>query len=78
MSDTENDLGGGALFQIAEPDAEGREMLLKAAERFRLSARGYHRVLRVARTIADLEASDTVRMPHIAEALGFRLIAGKN
>ena len=72
------DAEGALLDQIAEPDAEGRDMLIKAAERFRLSARGYHRVLRVARTIADLEGVDAVRMPHIAEALGFRLIAGKN
>ncbi|MFM7444453.1 MAG: hypothetical protein ACKO2N_11160, partial [Tabrizicola sp.] len=42
-------------------------------ERMGLSARGYHRVLRVARTIADLDASTTVRKPHIAEAISFRL-----
>jgi magnesium chelatase family protein len=64
---------GEMLEQIAAPDAEGRELLLRAAERFGLSARGYHRVLRVARTIADLDASENVRKPHIAEAVSFRL-----
>ena len=47
---------GQLLDEVATPDAEGRKLLAAAAERFRLSARGYHRVLRVARTLADLEA----------------------
>ena len=68
-SDAEGDL----LESIATPDAEARALLLRAAERFHLSARGYHRVLRVARTIADLDDSDTVQKPHLAEALSFRL-----
>ena len=72
------DADGALLEEIATPDKEGRDMLLKAADRFRLSARGYHRILRVARTIADLEGSDGVAMPHIAEALSFRLIAARN
>ena len=61
------------LEQMASPDAEGRTLLVRAAERFGLSARGYHRVLRVARTIADLDGSTDVRKPHIAEAVSFRL-----
>ena len=69
------DAEGAQLEQIASPDAEGRDLLLKAAERFGLSARGYHRVLRVARTIADLDHSETVRRLHVAEALSFRLMA---
>ncbi|WP_406676023.1 YifB family Mg chelatase-like AAA ATPase [Roseobacter weihaiensis] len=67
------DAAGEALEEVATPDSEGRELLLRAAERFRLSARGYHRVMRVARTIADLDHSDTVRRPHVAEAVGYRM-----
>ncbi len=70
------DAEGDLLEEIARPDAEGRELLLRVAERMGLSARGYHRVLRVARTIADLDASATVRRPHIAEAVSFRLAIG--
>ena len=67
------DAEGGALEQIATPDAEGRALLIRVAERFGLSARGYHRVLRVARTIADLDDSTDVHRHHVAEALSFRL-----
>jgi magnesium chelatase family protein len=67
------DLEGQALEQAATPDAEGRALLSKVAERFGLSARGYHRILRVARTIADLEAATDVRKSHIAEAVSYRL-----
>ncbi len=67
------DAEGDMLEQIASPDSEARDLLTKVAERFHLSARGYHRVIRVARTIADLDGSDSVRKPHIAEAVSFRL-----
>ncbi len=67
------DAEGAILEEIATPDTEGRELLVKVAERFGLSARGYHRVLRVARTIADLDHSADVRRLHVAEALSFRL-----
>ena len=67
------DAEGGLLEQVATPDAEGRELLSRVAGRFGLSARGYHRVLRVARTIADLAGEAEVRRPHVAEALSFRL-----
>jgi magnesium chelatase family protein len=67
------DAEGQLLEAVARPDTEGRELLAKVAERFGLSARGYHRVLRVARTIADLDGAETVRKPHIAEAVSFRL-----
>ena len=61
------------LEEIAAPDAEGRSLILRAAERLGLSARGYHRVLRTARTIADLDGSERVRAPHLAEAISYRL-----
>lgn len=67
---------GALLEEIATPDAEGKALLARVAERFGLSARGYHRVLRVARTIADLDHSPDVRSPHVAEAVSFRLAIG--
>ncbi len=70
------DAEGALLEQIATPDAEGKALLVRVAERFHLSARGYHRVLRVARTIADLDGSADVRLPHVAEAVGYRLAIG--
>ena len=71
------DAEGPLLDEIATPDTEGRAFLNKVAERFGLSARGYHRVLRVARTIADLDGADTVRHPHIAEAVSYRLVMSR-
>lgn len=68
------DAEGAALEEAAPLCGESRSLLLRAAERFGLSARGYHRVLRVARTIADLEGTPTIRPPHMAEALSFRLV----
>ncbi|MEP5633469.1 MAG: YifB family Mg chelatase-like AAA ATPase [Tateyamaria sp.] len=67
------DLNGAALDTWAAPDAEGRELLSRVADRFGLSARGYHRVLRVARTIADLAQSQDLRKNHIAEAVSYRV-----
>ena len=60
------------LDTVATPDAAGVKLLADAAERMKLSARGYHRVLKVARTIADLAGSATVTKSHIAEALSYR------
>ncbi|MDF1802949.1 YifB family Mg chelatase-like AAA ATPase [Thalassovita sp.] len=67
------DIEGEMLDSVATPDSDGKQLLRKVAERFGLTARGYHRVLRVARTIADLEGSDAVRRNHVAEATSFRL-----
>lgn len=67
------DAEGALLDQIAAPDAEGRALLTRVADRFGLTARGYHRILRVARTIADLDAAPDVRAPHVAEAVSYRL-----
>jgi magnesium chelatase family protein len=72
---TNAEADGALLEQIATPDAEGRALLTQAAERMKLTARGYHRVLRVARTLADLEGAEAVRRVHIAEALSYRRIA---
>ncbi len=66
------ELDGRLLDETATPDSEGQSLLREAAEKMKLSARGYHRVLRVARTLADLEGQTTVRRIHIAEALSYR------
>jgi magnesium chelatase family protein len=72
-----SDAEGAVLERYATPDGEGRELLLRIAEKFGLTARGYHRVLRVARTIADLEGSPDVRRPHVAEAASYRIAFSK-
>ena len=60
------------LHQFAEPDSASMDMLRMAMERLKLSARAYTRILKVARTIADLEGSENVQTQHIAEAIGYR------
>ena len=66
---------GDLLNDSAKLDANARSLLAEAAERMRLSARGYTRALRVSRTIADLAASDSVNRTHVAEALSYRRLA---
>lgn len=66
------ELDGDLLTQWATPDESGRKLLMQAADAMRLSARGYTRMLRVARTIADLAASAEVGRIHVAEALSYR------
>ncbi|WP_415155530.1 YifB family Mg chelatase-like AAA ATPase [Maritalea sp.] len=61
------------IEQVAQPDAESKKLLVQAAEKFSLSARAYHRVLKVARTLADLGGSEHIKKSHIAEALGYRI-----
>jgi magnesium chelatase family protein len=64
------------LEEVAAPEAAGKCLLVEAADKLKLSARGYHRVLRIARTLADLDGagdgSAPVRRIHIAEALSYR------
>ena len=65
---------GELLMAVASPEPEGKALLAEAAGQLRLTARGYHRVLRVARTLADLEGTGAVRRIHVAEALSYRRI----
>jgi magnesium chelatase family protein len=67
------DAEGALLEEIATPDTEARTLLTRAADRYGLSARAFHRLLRVARTIADLDGATAVRAPHMAEAISYRL-----
>ena len=60
------------IHTFAEPDATSMELLRNAMERLKLSARAYNRILKVARSIADLDGSETVLSQHIAEAIGYR------
>ncbi|MBF0356742.1 MAG: YifB family Mg chelatase-like AAA ATPase [Alphaproteobacteria bacterium] len=76
---TNAEADGQLLEEVAAPDSQGRKLLTEAAERMKLSARGYHRVLRVARTLADLEGAEHVARLHIAEALSYRrVVPGRN
>lgn len=69
---TNSEADGELLDSVATPDDAGRTLLGQAAEAMRLTARGYSRVLRVARTIADLAGEATVGRVHVAEALSYR------
>ncbi|MBI3446125.1 MAG: ATP-binding protein [Magnetospirillum sp.] len=76
---TNAEADGELLERVASPDEAGRRLLTEAAERMRLSARGWHRVLRVARTLADLEGSESIGRLHVAEALSYRrLMPGRS
>ncbi|MBL9029198.1 MAG: YifB family Mg chelatase-like AAA ATPase [Caedimonas sp.] len=67
-----SEVSGQWLEEVAPLDQDSRHLLAKASDKLKLSARGYHRVIRVARTLADLEESDSLRSWHVAEALGHR------
>ncbi len=69
---TNADCSGRVLEEIATPDADGVALLRQAADALHLSARGFHRTLRVARTLADLDGVEAVRRMHVAEALSYR------
>ena len=66
------------LQKYAQPDERGKVMLQSAMDRLNLSARAYDRILKVARTIADLDGSDTIQSMHIAEAIGYRSLDREN
>jgi magnesium chelatase family protein len=66
---------GPLLEEVARPDSSGLALLRDATDAMHLSARGYHRVLRVARTLADLDGAATVGRVHLAEALSYRALA---
>ena len=67
-------VSGAVLEDVARPDSSGLALLREAADAMRLSARGYHRVLRVARTLADLDGAGAIGRIHLAEALSYRAV----
>ena len=72
------ELDGDLLERYATPDEAGRKLLMQAAEAMRLSARGYTRMLRVARTIADLAGCAETGRIHVADALSYRRAIGRS
>lgn len=64
--------------QVAHPDAGGQSLLSDAAEKMRFSARAYHRILKVARTLADLDGAETVSRIHLAESISYRIGAERS
>jgi magnesium chelatase family protein len=75
---TNAEADGELLEKVATPDEPGRKLLADAAAAMRLSARGFHRVLRVSRTVADLAGAEQVGRIHVAEALSYRRQAPRN
>jgi magnesium chelatase family protein len=69
---TNADMGPRELTEHARLDTAGEQMMKAAVNQLQLSPRGYHRVLKLARTIADLEGLDAIQASHVAEALQYR------
>jgi magnesium chelatase family protein len=72
---TNAEASGSVLEEVGRPDASGLALLRDAADAMRLSARGYHRMLKVAVTLADLDVAEKVGRVHLAEALSCRTLA---
>ena len=72
---TNAEADGAVLDAVATPEPAGRSLLAEASSKLKLSARGFHRVLRVARTLADMDGKETINRVHIAEALSYRRVA---
>src|SRR4029450_13874599 len=72
---TNAQVSGAVLEEVARADSAGLALLRGAADSMRLTARGYHRILRVARTLADLDSAERVGRVHLAEALSYRALA---
>ena len=68
-----SEIGSGVIQEYCKMDASAQKLLEKAYEKLALSARAYHKILRVSRTIADLEESEKICANHVAEAIGYRL-----
>ncbi|HEB97574.1 MAG TPA: ATP-dependent protease [Sedimenticola thiotaurini] len=73
-----SELAGHRLEDHCRLDREGIRLMLRAMDRLGLSARAYHRILRLARTIADLDAADAIRPSHLSEAIGYRRLDRRN
>lgn len=71
------DLPAKALEQYCVLSSQGRELLRKAYDQLGISARAYHRILKVARTIADMENSEIIQKEHLQEAIGYRVLDKK-
>ena len=72
---TNGELSGELIRRLIQPEADAKMLLQQAVDRFQLSGRAYFRVLKVARTIADLAGVETVRLEHVAEALQYRQVS---
>ncbi len=71
-------MGSRMLRQVCRPDATGEQLMRNAMDRLGLSARAYDRILKVARTIADLEFAEQIQPNHIAEAIQYRSLDRQN
>ena len=72
------DLNAADLARAPDLDADCKRILSRATDRYQLSARSFHRIIKVARTVADLEAQNSIRSTHIAEALSYRTLDWDN